>query len=221
MAMEKRVGVLLSGCGVFDGTEIHEAVIMLLTLDRAGAKSVCMAPDMDQFHVVNHLNREEEKERRNVLVESARIARGDIRNIKDVRASDLDALIIPGGYGAAKNLSNFAIKGPDAKVHPEVKRLLTEMAKAKKPIGAICISPATVTKALAERRPEVTIGDDPGTAAAIETMGGVHRACRVDQIHIDKANRLVSTPAYMLGPGIKEVAEGIEKLVNQVVAMIL
>ncbi len=218
--MEKRVGVLLSGCGVFDGTEIHEAVITLLTLDRAGAKSVCIAPDVDQFHVVNHLNREEEKERRNVLVESARIARGDIRNIKEVRASDLDALIIPGGYGAAKNLSNFAVKGPDAKVHPEVKRLLTEMAKAKKPIGAICIAPATVTKALAERRPEVTIGDDPGTAAAIETMGGVHRICMVDQIHIDKANRIVSTPAYMLGPGIKEVAEGIEKLVNQVVAMI-
>jgi len=218
--MEKRVGVLLSGCGVFDGTEIHEAVITLLTLDRAGAKSVCMAPDVDQFHVVNHLNREEEKERRNVLVESARIARGDIRNIKEVRASDLDALIIPGGYGSAKNLSNFAVKGPDAKVHPEVKRLLTEMAKAKKPIGAICIAPATVTKALAERRPEVTIGDDPGTAAAIETMGGVHRICPVDQIHIDKANRIVSTPAYMLGPGIKEVAEGIEKLVNQVVAMI-
>ena len=218
--MEKRVGVLLSGCGVFDGTEIHEAVITLLTLDRAGAKSVCIAPDVDQFHVVNHLNREEEKERRNVLVESARIARGDIRNIKEVRASDLDALIIPGGYGAVKNLSNFAVKGPDAKVHPEVKRLLTEMAKAKKPIGAICIAPATVTKALAERRPEVTIGDDPGTAAAIETMGGVHRICPVDQIHIDKANRIVSTPAYMLGPGIKEVAEGIEKLVNQVVAMI-
>ncbi len=155
-----------------------------------------------------------------MLVESARIARGEIENLEKVRESDLDALILPGGYGAAKNLSDFAVKGPDARVHPEVHRLLAEMVKARKPIGAICIAPATLTRALADRNPEVTIGNDPGTAAAIETMGGVHHACAVDRIHVDEANRIVSTPAYMLGPGIKEVAAGIEKLVDQVMAMI-
>ncbi len=218
--MEKRVGVLLSGCGVFDGSEIHEAVLTLLALDRAGAEIICTAPDMDQFHVVNHIDQEEMEEKRNVLVESARIARGDIRNLKEVRASDLDALIIPGGYGAAKNLSDFAIKGPDAIVHPEVKRILEEMTGAEKPIGAICIAPTTLTKALSDKHPEVTIGNDPGTAAAIETMGGLHTTCTVDMIRIDTKNKIVSTPAYMLGPGIKDVAIGIEKLVDQVLSMI-
>ncbi len=212
-----RIGVLLSGCGVFDGSEIHEAVLTLLALDRAGAEMVCMAPDADQFHVINHLTQQVTGETRNVLVESARIARGEIRNLKDVQAEDLDGLIIPGGFGAAKNLSDFAVKGPEASVHPEVQRILKAMADAGKPIGAICIAPATLTKALSERRPEVTIGTDTGTAAAIESMGGVHRICTVDHIHVDERNRLVTTPAYMLGPGIKDVAEGIEKLVNKVI----
>ena len=214
-----RVGVLLSGCGVFDGTEIHEAVLTLLALDRAGAEIVCMAPNVDQAHVINHLTQEVTAERRNVLVESARIARGEIKDLKDVQAGDLDALIMPGGFGAAKNLSDFAFKGPQATVHPEVKRLLTDLAAAGKPIGAICIAPATLTKALADRKPEVTIGTDAGTASAIEAMGGRHKSCSVDMIHLDAGNKLVSTPAYMLGPGIKEVAQGIEKLVARVVEL--
>ncbi len=214
-----RIGVLLSGCGVFDGSEIHEAVLTLLFLDRAGAEIVCMAPDADQAHVINHLTQEETKEKRNVLVESARIARGDIRNIKDVKGSDLEGLIIPGGYGAAKNLSDFAFKGAEAGVHPEVQRLIDELVSAGKPIGAICIAPATLTKALTDRSPEVTIGTDPGTAGAIEAMGGRHKACTVNMIHLDEKNRLVTTPAYMLGPSIRHVAEGIEKLVDKVVEM--
>ncbi len=214
-----RIGVLLSGCGVFDGAEIHEAVLTLLALDRAGAEIVCMAPDTDQMHVINHLTQEVTGEKRNVLVESARIARGEIQDLKDVKSGDLDGLIIPGGFGAAKNLSDFAVKGPDASVNPEVRRILEEMAGAGKPIGAICIAPATLTRALSERRPEVTIGTDTNTAKAIESMGGVHRICTVDQIHVDETNRLVTTPAYMLGPGIKEVAEGIEKLVHKVLQM--
>jgi len=214
-----RIGVLLSGCGVFDGAEIHEAVLTLLALDQAGAETVCMAPDMDQFHVVNHLTQEVTDEKRNVLVESARIARGEIKNLKDVQAADLDGLILPGGFGAAKNLSDFAIKGPDAVVHPEVKRLLNEMASAKKPVGAICIAPATLTKALSEKKPEVTIGTDEGVASAIEAMGGVHKNCTVDAIHMDSANNIVTTPAYMLGPGIKDVAQGIQKLVAKVVEL--
>jgi enhancing lycopene biosynthesis protein 2 len=218
--MSKRVGVLLSGCGVFDGSEIHESVLTLLALDRRGAETLCMAPDMEQVHVINHLTNQEMPERRNVLVESARIARGKIRDIRSVKGGEIDALIIPGGFGAAKNLSNFAMKGPDATVHPEVRRLIRELVKAGKPVGAICIAPATLTKALEDLSPEVTIGTDLGTASAIQAMGGAHHNCSVDMIHVDEKNRLVSTPAYMLGPGIKEVAEGIEKLINKVLSMI-
>ncbi len=218
--MTKKVGVLLAGCGVYDGSEIHEAVLTLLFLDQAGAEIVCMAPDMEQMHVINHLTQEVSPEKRNVLVESARIARGEIRNIKDIQASDLDALIIPGGFGAAKNLSDFAVQGAGATVHGEVERLLVEMMAAEKPVGAICIAPATLTKAIATQTPEVTIGNDTGTAAAIEQMGGRHHNCSVDMIYIDKENRLVTTPAYMLGPDIKNVAVGIEKLVKQTMEMI-
>ena len=217
--MAKKVGVLLSGCGVFDGAEIHESVITLLTLDRAGAEIVCMAPDMEQLHVINHLTQEVTDEKRNVLVESARIARGEIKDLKDVKASDLDALIIPGGFGAAKNLSDFAVKGPDATVHKEVKRILQEMLTAGKPIGAICIAPTTLVRALSDKSPEVTIGNDQGTAEAIAAMGGRHKVCSVDMICLDENNNIVTTPAYMLGPGIKDVAAGIEKLVQKVMEL--
>jgi len=214
-----KIGVLLSGCGVFDGTEIHEAVLTLLALDRAGADVVCMAPDIDQHHVIDHLTQKETGEVRNVLVESARIARGDIKDIKEVKGDDLDGLILPGGFGAAKNLSDFAFKGTEARVLPEVERLLNEMISAGKPVGAICISPAPVAKALSPRSPQVTIGTDEGTAQAIEAMGGRHVPCPVDAIHVDEANKIVSTPAYMLGPGIKDVARGIERLVGKVVEL--
>jgi enhancing lycopene biosynthesis protein 2 len=203
---------------VFDGAEIHESVLTLLFLDKAGAEAICMAPDTE-FEVVNHLT-QTSGGKRNVLTESARIARGNIRNLKDVKASEIDALILPGGFGAAKNLSDFAVKGPEATVQPDVKRILEEMLSAGKPIGAICIAPATVAKALADKKPEVTIGTDAGTAAAIEKTGAKHKSCSVDMIHIDQKNKIVTTPAYMLGPGIKDVAVGIEKLVNQVLSMI-
>lgn len=218
--MSKKVGVLLSGCGVFDGSEIHEAVLTLLFLDKAGAAAVCMAPDIDQLHVINHQTQQVTDEKRNVLVESARIARGDITDLQNVNASDIDALIIPGGFGAAKNLSDFALKGRDAAVNPDVDRIINEMASQNKPVGAICIAPATLTKALSDKKPEVTIGNDVSTASAIEAMGGQHIACTVDAIHLDTNNKVVTTPAYMLGPGIKDVAAGIEKLVNQIISMI-
>ncbi|MCP4373980.1 MAG: isoprenoid biosynthesis glyoxalase ElbB, partial [Deltaproteobacteria bacterium] len=153
-------------------------------------------------------------------VESARIARGNIKDINNVHVTDIDGLIIPGGFGAAKNLSDFAVKGKDAVVNEDVKRLLNDMTSAKKPIGAICIAPATLTKALEGKNPEVTIGSDINTAGAIEAMGGQHKECSVDMIHVDNHNKLVSTPAYMLGPGIKDVAVGIEKLVNQVLELV-
>lgn len=218
--MGTRVGVLFSGCGALDGTEIHEAVLTLLFLDRAGAEAVCAAPDIDQVHVLNHMSSEEMAQRRNVLVESARIARGNIMALKSLKAGHVDALILPGGFGAVKNLSDFALKGPDAAVHPEVGRILREVHAAGKPIGAMCIAPATVAKALSDSSPAVTIGEDRGTAAALETMGAAHHQCHVDEIHVDSRNKVVTTPAYMLGPGIKDVALGIEKLVNQVLAMV-
>lgn len=215
----KKIGVLLSGCGVYDGAEIHEAVITLLALDRRGAETVCMAPDMEQHHVVNHLTGEASGKKRNVLVEAARIARGKIRDITNVTASEIDGLILPGGFGAAKNLSDYAIKGKDAEIHPEIRRLITEMAQARKPLAAMCIAPTILAKALGGRHPELTIGNELGTAETIEAMGGVHKACEVNMIHVDMKNRLVTTPAYMLGPRIGDVADGIEKLVDQILKM--
>ena len=217
--MGKRVGVLLSGCGGFDGTEIHEAVLTLLALDRHEAQIVCAAPDMPQLHVVNHMTTEEMDQTRNVLIESARIARGSIIDLKDLLVDQIDALILPGGSGTVKNLSNFAVKGPQADVHPEVNRILLQMVEAGKPIGAVCIAPAALVRSLAKNVPEVTIGTDGGTAAAIETMGGRHRLCQADQIIVDPRLKIVTTPAYMVASTIKEVAIGIEKLVAQVLAL--
>ncbi|EFK06850.1 enhancing lycopene biosynthesis protein 2 [delta proteobacterium NaphS2] len=217
---KKRVGVLLSGCGVFDGSEIHEAVLTLLYLNREGVETICMAPDIPQAHVINHLTQEEMSESRNVLVESARIARGEIRDLKDVTAAELDALIVPGGFGAAKNLSDFAFKGPGGDVYPDVKRLIDDMLASNKPIGALCIAPATVGMALKDKSPELTIGNDENTIGALQALGVKHTVCAVDEIAIDVKNKIVSTPAYMLGPDIKHVANGIEKLVKQVLSMI-
>ncbi len=214
--MKKKIGVVLSGCGVRDGSEIHEAVLTLLAIDRNGAEAVCMAPDME-FTEVNHLTMKETGARRNVLVEAARISRGNIRNIKDVKAADLDAIIFPGGFGAAKNLCDFAEKGANASIQPDVARLIREMAAAKKPIGAICIAPALIAAALGkEYAPAVTIGNDSGTAAAIDQTGSRHVACPVREFVVDKENKIVSTPAYMLANRISEAAEGIEKTVKAV-----
>lgn len=216
--MAKKIGVVLSGCGVMDGSEIHEAVLTLLAIDRAGAEAVCMAPNIRQHHVMNHLTGEETKgEVRHVLVESARIARGNIRDIASVKAGDLDALIFPGGFGAAKNLCDYAFKGPDCSVNPDVARLATEVHTAGKPIGAVCIAPVIAAKLLGTEHPQITIGTDKNTAKDIERMGAKHVACPVREVVVDKPRKLVSTPAYMLANSIKEAAEGIEKLVKAVI----
>lgn len=216
----KKIGVVLSGCGVYDGSEIHEAVLTLLAIDRQGCEAVCMAPNVD-LSVINHLTTLETGEKRNVLVESARIARGSIRDIKGVKSADLDAIIFPGGFGAAKNLCDFALKGAAATVNPEVARLLKEMAAAKKPIGAVCIAPALIAAVLGkDYSPTVTIGNDPGTAAEIDKTGAKHQACPVTEFVIDAKNKLVTSPAYMLAKRISEVAEGIDKCVREVVKLI-
>ena len=220
MAGDKRVGVVLAGCGFLDGAEIHEATLTLLYLDRRGARVTVMAPDMDQMHVVDHTRGEAAPgERRGVLTESARIARGKIVDLAKVKAGDLDALILPGGFGAAKNLCTFAVDGTKMKVHPEVERLVREMKVAGKPLGFMCIAPVIAAKVLGELRPRLTIGDDPDTAKAIEAFGATHVDCKVDQIVVDQKQKIVSTPAYMLGPTIALVAAGIEKLVSAVVEM--
>ena len=208
--MTKRIAVLLSGCGALDGSEIHEAVLTLLALDRTGVDILCTAPDIDQVHVINHLTNEETVEVRNVLVESARIARGNVVTIDTLEVQKIDGLILPGGFGAVKNLSTFALKGPEGDVLPQVLELLRQVHIAKKPIGAICISPATVVMALKEYHPTVTIGTDADAAAAIHTMGGAHHACQSDAICVDPINKIVSTPGYMLGTGLKKIASGIE-----------
>jgi enhancing lycopene biosynthesis protein 2 len=215
--MAKKIGVVLSGCGVMDGSEIHEAVLTLLAIDRLGAEAVCMAPNIRQRHVVNHLTGEESRgELRNVLVESARIARGKIRDIASVKSSELDALIFPGGFGAAKNLCDYALKGPDCSVNPEVARLATEVHAAAKPIGTVCIAPVIGAKLFGATQPHITIGTDKNTAKDVEKMGAKHVSCPVSEFVVDKKQKLVSTPAYMLAGSIKEAAEGIEKLVQAV-----
>lgn len=211
-----KIGVVLSGCGVMDGSEIHESVLTLLALAKAGAEAVCMAPNVDQMHVVNHLTGEETKEKRNVLVESARIARGKIRDMKDVKASEMDALIFPGGYGAAKNLCTFATDGANCKVQPDVARLVKDICQAKKPIGAICIAPVLIAKIFDGSGVELTIGTDRGTAEALEKMGQKHKPCEVFDIWIDSKHKIVTTPAYMLAQNAAQAWEGIEKLVKEV-----
>ncbi len=212
----KKVGVILSGCGYLDGAEVHEAVLTLLALDEAGAEAVCMAPDIPQRQVTNHLTGETTSESRNVLVESARIARGRIQDVAQVDATGLDALILPGGFGAALNLSDFALAGAQQEPNPDVARMVQAVHEAGKPIGAICIAPALIAKLIPGVK--LTIGNDQGTAHAIEEMGGQHEACTVQNIVIDGSKRVVSTPAYMLGPWIKEVAVGIRACVEAVLA---
>lgn len=217
-----KVGVCLSGCGFKDGAEIHEATFTLLALDQEGAEIVCMAPDIPQARVVNHLTGQVEPGIRNVLVESARIARGNICDVKDVRGADLDALIFPGGFGAALNLCDFATAGANAQVHPEVKRLIVEMLELDKPLGAICIAPGLVACAVKDKVQgvELTIGNDRGTADQLEQAGARHVDRAVDDVHVDAKHRIVTTPAYMLGPGPKDVFKGIQKLVQSVLSML-
>ncbi|NTU68053.1 MAG: isoprenoid biosynthesis glyoxalase ElbB [Chlorobiaceae bacterium] len=216
----KKIGVILAGCGVYDGSEIHEAVLTLLSIDNAGAAAACLAPDIDQHHVVNHLTGEPAGgERRNVLVESARIARGNITDLKLLDSLGLDALIIPGGYGAAKNLSDYAVKGANFNVDPDVASAIRSFHRAGKPLGFVCIAPVIAARLLGSEQVELTIGNDPATASDIEALGATHTERRVDEIVVDMHNKVVTTPAYMLGPSIGQVAIGIDALVRKVIEL--
>lgn len=217
---KKKIGVILSGCGVMDGSEIHEATLTLYFLDKYGAEIVCLAPNKEQMDVVDHTTNQPVKEKRNVLTEAARIARGNIRDIKTVRAEELDGVIIPGGYGAAKNLCTFAKDGAKAKVDDGVARLLRELHARGKPIGALCIAPAIVAALLGpDHQVQVTIGTDPGTSRELEKTGAKHKNARVDEIVVDSRNKVVTTPCYMLAKSIKEVGDGAEKVVKKVLEL--
>jgi enhancing lycopene biosynthesis protein 2 len=213
-----RIGVCLSGAGVFDGAEIHEAVLSLRALALGGAQAVCFAPDKRQMHVINHSSGEvEEGETRNVLMESARIARGEVVAADTIKVEELDALLFPGGFGAAKNLCDFATAGADCEVDPVIANIIRAAHATKMPMGFMCIAP-TICAAVfrgTDTRVELTIGNDAETAAAIEAMGAKHVICPVNEIHIDEGNNVLSTPAYMLAKNIAEAAEGIDRLVSK------
>ena len=211
-----KIGICLSGCGVNDGAEIHESVITALTLDKAGSEILYTAPNMEQTKVINHLTGDEISESRNVLVESARIARGEITDLAELTANDMDGLIFPGGFGAALNLCDFALKGANCDIHIEVNRIIQEMLEANKPLGFICIAPALFARAAknSNKTAKITIGNDQTTANQIEKLGSQHEICAVDDLIVDEENKIVSTPAYMLAGSISEAASGIEKLVK-------
>lgn len=214
-----KVAVILSGCGVFDGAEIYESTLTLLALDQADVHYQCMAPNIEQMHVINHLSSQSmEGESRNVLVEAARVARGDIIDIVDANPADYDAAIVPGGFGVAKNLSDFAVKGSEMTVHPQIKNFLQAVNEAGKPVGLICIAPV-ICAGIFGAGTRCTIGTDESTSEAIKAMGGEPVNCAVDDIVVDEGRKIVTTPAYMLAERIRDAAQGINKLVAKVLQL--
>ena len=211
--MGKRIAFVLSGCGVKDGSEIHEAVAALIALDRAGYEVIFTAPDVQQAATVDHSSEKPETEARNALTEAARIARGNIKPLSDLDPGDYDAVLFPGGFGAALTLCSFASDGPECSVNPEVENLIKEARQSGKPIAAMCIAPVILARTIPGAR--LTIGNDPGTADAINAMGAVHVECPVNESIVDKEKRLVTTPAYMLAKGPAEVYEGAVNMVEK------
>lgn len=215
--MSKKVAVVLSGCGVFDGAEIYESVLTLLALEEANAEVTVFAPDMEQMHVLNHMTGDEMSEKRNVLVEASRIVRGDITELAQLNADDFDALIVPGGFGVAKNICNFAVAGDAMQVSEPFLSIAKQFNQLGKPIGLICIAPAMAAKIF--DKAECTIGNEVDAAEAIESMGAIHKNCSVDDVVIDQKDKLVTTPAYMLANSISEAKAGIDKLVCEVLKL--
>jgi len=214
-----KVAVVLAGCGFYDGAEINEAVLTLLCLEQQGATYQCFAPNVQQMHVINHLTGQvAEGESRNVLVEAARIARGRIKDVREARVDEFDALLVPGGFGAAKNLSNFAVAGAAMVAQPDFLTLARAFHQKGKPIGLICIAPV-MAAAICGEGARCTIGNDAGTAAAIEAMGAEHLSCPVSEARVDTEHKLVTTPAYMLAGGVAEAYSGISECVKEVLAL--
>jgi enhancing lycopene biosynthesis protein 2 len=215
----KKFAVVLSGCGVFDGSEIHEATLSLLAISKHGCSYQVFAPDIDQHHVINHLTGEEMDETRNVLVESARIARGKIRDLKEFNPGEFDGLILPGGFGAAKNLSTWVFEGADSTVLPEVENAILGMADAKKPVGALCISPVILARVLGKVK--LTIGTDEGTAEAIESLGATHVPSGHGEAVVDSVRKVVTHPCYMLDATIDQIADGADRVVRAMLGLMV
>lgn len=216
----KQVAVILSGCGVYDGSEIHEAVLTLLALERSGAEVICAAPNIQQKHVINHATGDiDPNADRNVLEEAARISRGAIVPVSELSLDSLDAVIFVGGYGAAKNLSSLAFDGEAYDADPNVIELVEQAQAAGKALGFMCIAPAVAARALGSKNVKLTIGNDAATAGALESKGAQHVECSVGEIVVDEALKVVSTPAYMLAGSILEAETGINKLVSKVLQL--
>lgn len=214
----KKIAVVLAGSGVYDGSEIHEATLTLYSIIKNGAVYEIFAPDTLQHHVINHITGEEMNETRNVLVESARIARGNIKPLKEYKAEEYDAIIFPGGFGAAKNLSSFAFDGVDCKINDDVAKAIKHTAELNKPIGALCISPVVIAKVLGDV--ELTIGQDNTTAEAVEKMGATHKKTNHGEVTIDTRHKVVTTPCYMLDANIVQIAQGADNVVKAMLDMI-
>ncbi len=210
----KKFAVVLSGCGVFDGSEIHEATLTMYSISKNGATYDVFAPDIEQHHVINHLNGNELDEKRNVMIEAARIARGAVKDLKELDPASYDALIFPGGFGVAKNLCTFAFDGPDCKINTEVEKVIKAMNEKGKPIGALCIAPVLLAKVFGSNV-ELTIGQDKGTAEAVEAMGAVHKNTNHGEVVVDKKNKLYTTPCYMLDANIAQIGEGADNIVKE------
>ena len=224
-----KIGVLLSGNGVFDGSEIQEAVFTLLAIDENKARAVCFAPDIDHHHVLNHMTGEEMKEIRNVLIESARIARGDIKDLKDVSAADLDALVIPGGFGAAKNLTKWAFRGPDGDILPDVKRIINDMILGRKPVCGLCMGPTVIAKALEGSgiKAILTVGTTEASSpyeidaisAGMEKTGATAVMKDVSEIMVDETNKIITAPCYMMEATISQIRDNVKMAVDKTIQM--
>ncbi len=218
MEKKKKFAVLLAGCGVFDGSEIHEATMTLYAIMKNQGEYEIFAPDIPQHHVVNHISGAEMNESRNVLVESARIARGKIKDLAQFESKDFDALIFPGGFGVAKNISNFAFEGVNCTVNPETEKAVKDMVQDGKPVGALCISPAIMAKIL--DKPVLTIGTDDETAQALESTGATHKKTGHGEVVVDPKYKLVTSPCYMLDANILHIAEGADAVVKEMLKLL-
>jgi enhancing lycopene biosynthesis protein 2 len=217
MKTNKKFAVILAGCGHRDGAEIQESVLTLYAIARSDSSYEVFAPDVNQYHVINHYTGQPANETRNVLVESARIARGKIRPLSEFNANNFDILMFAGGFGVAKNLCTYAFDGADCTVNPEVKRAVTSMHSSGKPIGAICISPVILAKVL--DKVTITMGQDQDAIKNVKAMGAIHQTTDAREIVIDKENKVVTSPCYMLDSGIVDIAEGAMNTVNALVTL--
>ncbi len=216
---KKSIAVILSGCGHQDGAEIHEATLTLLAIHKNGAEYQCYAPDIAQHHVLNHITGKEMNEQRNVLIESARIARGQVKDLADFKADDHDALVIPGGLGAAKNLCTYAFDGAACTVNKDLQKAVLAIRAQEKPIGALCIAPVILARLLDQVL--VTIGQDPATITSIEAMNASHQTTMQGEIAVDSVHKIVTTPCYMLNSRVDQIAEEAERVIREILNLII